>query len=152
MKKIALLLSALLLAALFSACGGPADPSGPESSAAESAVSESSAVKVDVNIAVLKGPTAMGLVGVMDSAEKGGTAGNYVFTVAGSADEITPKLIKGELDIAAVPANLASVLYNKTEGKIRVMAINTLGVLYIVDKGGEVAELSDLRGKSKAAG
>ena len=98
-----------------------------------------------VNVMALKGPTAMGMVQLMDSAEAGSVNGNsYTFTIAASADEVTPKLVQGEADIAAVPANLASVLYNNTEGQVQVLAINTLGVLYIVENGDSVQTVSDL--------
>ena len=89
-------------------------------------------------IAALKGPTAMGLVKLMQDAADGTVrraATTYDFTLAGSADEVTPALIKGELDMACVPANLAAVLYSKTEGAVEVLAVNTLGVLYIVENG-----------------
>ena len=83
---------------------------------------------VTLRLAALKGPTAMGLVKLMrDSEEAGADGSRYEFTLAGSADEVTPALIKGELDMACVPANLASVLYNKTEGQIVTLAVNTLG-------------------------
>lgn len=95
-----------------------------------------------VRVAALKGPTAMGMVQMMRDGE------GYEFTLAASADEVTPKLIKGEIDIAAVPANLASVLYNNTSGAVRVMAINTLGVLYIVERGETVQSVEDLRGRT----
>ncbi|MBE5802757.1 MAG: ABC transporter substrate-binding protein [Clostridiales bacterium] len=95
------------------------------------------------NVAALKGPTAMGLVKMMSDDSE-----SWNFTISAAPDEITPLLIKGELDIAAVPANLASVLYNKTEGKIKVLAINTLGVLYIVENGNSVQSIEDLRGKT----
>jgi NitT/TauT family transport system substrate-binding protein len=71
-----------------------------------------------------------------------------VFDLAGTADEISPLLIKGELDAACVPANLASVLYNKTKGEIVTLGINTLGVLYVVDKGERVQSFADLKGKT----
>ena len=97
-----------------------------------------------VRLAALKGPTAMGLVQLFDAH-----AGEYDVLIAGSADEVTPKLIQGEIDIAAVPVNLASVLYNRTEGAMQLIAINTLGVLYIVEKGGEaVQSLEDLKGRT----
>ncbi len=96
-----------------------------------------------IRIAGMKGPTSIGLVKIMDDND-----GEYEFSIHGSADEITPKLIQGELDMAAVPANLASVLYNKTEGQIRVLAVNTLGVVYIVSKGTEINSLDDLKGKT----
>src|SRR5690554_4630146 len=79
-----------------------------------------------IRIGGLKGPTTMGMVQLMDKAEAGTAANNYTFTIAASADELTPKLIKGELDIVAVPANLASVLYNNTDKEIKLLAINTL--------------------------
>jgi len=104
--------------------------------------------KVDINIAVLKGPTAMGMVKVMEDAAGNTTANNYNFIIAGAADEISTGLIKGDIDIAAIPCNLASVLYNKTEGKIKLAGINTLGVLYIVETGDTIKTVEDLRGKT----
>ena len=96
--------------------------------------------ETDVRVTALKGPTAMGMVELMNEAESGAVNGNaYDFTIAAAVDEVSPKLVKGETDIAAVPANLASVLYNNTEGQVEVLAVNTLGVLYIVE---------DLRGKT----
>lgn len=104
---------------------------------------------VDVNVMALKGPTAMGMVKFMEDADNGKiTSEDYNFSIAASADEVTPKLIQGEVDIAAVPANLASVLYNKTEGQVKVLAVNTLGVLYIVENGETVQSVEDLRGKT----
>ena len=124
------------------------------SSAAASAESEAgSASDVDTAdlgtaaVAALKGPTAMGMVKMMsDDAQSGQPT--FDFNIYASADEITPKLVQGELDIAAVPANLASVLYNNTEGQVQVLAINTLGVLYIVENGDTVQSVEDLRGKT----
>ena len=87
------------------------------------------------------------IAGLKGNAD-GNAANKYEFTIAGSADEITPKLNKGELDMAAIPANLASVLYNNTNGAIKVLAINTLGVLYIVEKGDTVKSVADLKGKT----
>lgn len=107
-----------------------------------------SASKKDVNIAVLKGATAIGMVSLMDSSDKGTASNNYKFEIHGTADEINTKLIKGELDMACVPCNVASVLYNKTEGKIQMAAINTLGVLYIVETGNSINSVSDLKGKT----
>ncbi len=96
------------------------------------------------NVAALKGPTAMGMVKLMNDQPD-----DYAFTIATAIDEITPKLVKGELDIAAVPANMASVLYNNTEGKIKVLAVHTLGVLYIVENGDSgVQSIADLKGRT----
>lgn len=94
-------------------------------------------------VGALKGPTAMGMVEMMDA-----NADAYAFTLAAAPDEVVPLLVKGELDIAAVPANLGSVLYNNTQGAVRVLAINTLGVLYIVERGDTVHSVADLKGRT----
>ena len=141
MKKIISLLLALALIFAFAACSGADDTSAPETSGEK-------ADPVTVRVASLKGPTSMGLVQLMEQAENGAFYDNYEFTVAGSADEITPKFIQGEFDIISVPANLASVLWNRTEGNIKVLAVNTLGVLYIVGKNAEITSFADLRGKT----
>ena len=104
---------------------------------------------VTVNVLAMKGPTAMGMVSLMDEAEAGAVNGNsYNFSILAATDEITPKLVQGEADIAAVPANLASVLYNNTQGGIQVIAINTLGVLYIVESGDSIQSAADLKGRT----
>jgi len=96
-------------------------------------------------VTALKGPTSMGMVKMM----KDDAGATYDFNILAAIDEITPKLVKGEVDIAAVPANLASVLYNNTQGQVKVIAINTLGVLYIVEHGAEnIQSLEDLRGRT----
>ena len=102
-----------------------------------------------MNVTALKGPTAMGMVQMMDDADNGKIdSENYQFTIAASIDEVTPAISQGETDIAAVPANVSSVLYNKLEGGVQVLAINTLGVLYIVENGDTVQSVADLRGKT----
>ena len=103
---------------------------------------------VDINIAVMTGPTAIGLTKVMSDAEEGTALNNYHFNVYGTADEVTTGLIKGDLDVACVPSNLASILYNKTKGEIVVGAINTLGVLYLVEEGNNIHSVEDLIGKT----
>lgn len=114
----------------------------------ESTAEETQPVAADINIAVMTGPTAIGLVKVMKDNEDGAAANNYNFQVFGEATEISTGLVKGELDVACVPCNLASVLYNKTEGGIVVAGINTLGVLYIVETGNSIQSVSDLAGKT----
>lgn len=105
------------------------------------------AATADTRIAALKGPTAMGMAPMILDSQKNESS-PYDFTLAGSADEITGPLIKGNLDVAAVPANLAAVLYNNTDGAIKVLAINTLGVLYIAERGDTIHTVSDLAGKT----
>ena len=101
-----------------------------------------------LRVIALKGPTAMGMVQVMDRTDNGDLKDQYAFTIAAAIDEVTPQIAQGNVDIAAVPANLASVLYNKTEGSIQALAINTLGVIYIVENGDTVHSVEDLRGKT----
>ena len=103
---------------------------------------------VEVKIGSLKGPTSMGLVYLMDQVEKGESANQYEFTMAAGADELLPSVISGDLDIVLVPANVASVLYNKTEGGVSVIDINTLGVLYMVSGNADIKEMADLAGKT----
>ena len=105
-----------------------------------------------VRLGGLKGPTSIGMVKLLDDAEQKLTKNEYAFTMAGSADELTPKLLKGELDILALPANLASVLYHNSDGAVQVIAVNTLGVLDIVEKGGDTVEsVADLKGQTISA-
>lgn len=101
-----------------------------------------------VRIAGLKGPTTMGLVNLLDMEQQGTAALDYDLQLYGTADEIVPRLIKGELDMAAIPANLAATLYQKTKGGIQVMAVNTLGVLYVVEKGDTIHSMADLAGRT----
>lgn len=157
-KKILSLCLTLLLLLSLAACGVITSDDGPTQvvtgssdqpdtqdvqPAEEPAPEREDAVQM--RVAALKGPTAMGLVDLMFTP---GAGRDYDFTLAGSADEVTPALIKGDLDIACVPANLASVLYNKTEGGIVCLAVNTLGVLYIVENGEELQSMENLRGRT----
>jgi NitT/TauT family transport system substrate-binding protein len=100
-----------------------------------------------VRIGSLKGPTSMGLVELMDQAEKGEAGADYEFTMAAAADEINAAFLKGDLDIVLIPANVASVLYNKTGGQAVVLDINTLGVLYLLESGETVQSAADLKGR-----
>lgn len=99
-----------------------------------------------LNVAALNGPTAMGLAELMEEARI--DEENYEFEIFGTPDEVVAELVGGKLDAAAIPCNLASVLYNKTEGKVRLAAINTLGVLYVVETGDSVQTVADLKGKT----
>lgn len=130
----------------LSACAGTQDEKDAQPSSDGDA---SQAEPITVRTSALKGPTAMGLVEFMSLADAGELSDNdYQFQIVASPDEVTPLISKGEVDIAAVPANLASVLYNKTEGGVRVIAINTLGVLYICELGDSVHNVADLKGKT----
>ena len=166
MKKLAsLLLSAAMLLGL-AACGGTSSSvtasseataseavsssaASSEAASSEAAAEENTLSTTDpVRIAGLKGPTTMGLVNLLPMQEDGTANLSYDLQLYGTADEIVPLLTKGELDMAAIPANLAATLYQKTEGAIQVMAVNTLGVLYVVEKGDTVQSVADLAGRT----
>lgn len=101
-----------------------------------------------VRVGSLKGPTSMGLVSLMEKAESGNTASNYEFTMVTAADELLGKVAGGDLDIALIPANVANVLYNRTQGGISVLDINTLGVLYVVSSDDSIQSIADLKGRT----
>ena len=101
-----------------------------------------------IRVASLKGPTSLGLLFLMDKANKGETANTYEFRMATGADEILPLMVKGDLDIALIPANVASILYHKTQGGVEVIDINTLGVLYMVSGEDGLTDFTDLKGKT----
>lgn len=167
MKKSSILASLLALA-LLTACGSEPAPATtstpdagtstttPDTSTEDTATPEDgetpeepAADPVDVTVLAMAGPTAMGMVHMMDQADSGTlTSNNYDFSILTAIDEVTPQIVSGGAGIAAVPANVASVLYNNTEGGVQVLAINTLGVLYIVESGESVTSIQDLEGKT----
>lgn len=132
-RSLAYLFALLMLLSLFASCG---ETQAPEED-------------VTLRLGGLKGPTSMGMVKLLDDAENGLTENDYDFTMAAAADELTPKLLKGELDILAVPANLGAVLYKNSNGAVKTAAINTLGVIYVVENGGEeIKSMADLKGQT----
>lgn len=153
-KKLMSAVAAAALCVSLAACGATATseaaaeatatpaPAVTEAPAEETAIAETA--DGALRVAGLKGPTTMGLVNLM----AGEDAADYDFEMYGKADEIVPQLVKGELDAAAVPANLAATLYQKTNGAIEVACINTLGVLYVVENGETVNSVEDLKGKT----
>ena len=151
-KKVLSAVLALAMAASLAACGGAAAVSSTEPASEPAATeapaesTETAAETAGIRIAGLKGPTTMGLVNLIAQAEAGQTAQDYAFTMYGAADELVPLLVKGELDAAAIPANLAATLYQKTGGALEVACINTLGVLYVVELGNNIQSVEDLKG------
>ena len=150
-KGILAAVTAAALCISLAACGASTSSSeatataesAPASTVAEATASPETAAE-GLRVAGLKGPTTMGLVNLMESEE----GANYTFSMYGAADEIVPLLVKGELDAAAVPANLAATLYQKTQGQVEVACVNMLGVLYIVENGDTVQSVADLKGQT----
>ena len=129
MKKFTALLCILaMLTAMFAVTASAEDP---------------------VRLGAMTGPTGMGMVKVFRDADNSESRNPYTYSIMGAADELTPLVLQGELDIVSVPANLASTLYNKTEGGVRVLAVNVLGVLYIGEfNTEELNSVADLKGKT----
>jgi NitT/TauT family transport system substrate-binding protein len=140
MKKLISILLTLVLLFSFAGC-------------AKNAVDESAPEKVNLkevkaNVFGIAGPTGIGLAKLMKDAKAGNGSLDYNIQLAASNDEIVAKITNKEADIAAVATNLASTLYNKTNGGVKVLAVNTLGVLNVVTKGVEVKTIADLKGKT----
>ncbi|WP_040220022.1 ABC transporter substrate-binding protein [Collinsella bouchesdurhonensis] len=136
-----------IMSIALTGCGAAGTAAGTKGSTADSAASNSS---TSVRVASLKGPTTIGLVHFMDQAasKDSDLANSYSFTLSTAADEVLPSLIKGDIDIALIPANAASVVYNKTKGGITCLDVNTLGVLSVVTGDTSVTSLKDLAGKT----
>ena len=129
MKKIvSLVLAALMLAAVFAFAG----------------CNKQAKDDTTLRIAALKGPTGMGMAPLMDKE----TYPNYEISIGSDPSAVTSSFIAGEYDIAAVPVNVAAVLYNKLEGDVVMLGINTLGVLYVLENGEEIKSMADLSGKT----
>lgn len=168
-RMIAFVLIAAVTAVVFSACAAGTDTAQTttaapvtQESTTEATTETSTEVTTEtetastdepaetpevIRVAALKGPTGMGIAHMVNEYDSGNIDQNYEFSFAGAPDELTAGLISGQLDIAALPTNVASVLYNKTEGEIQLLAINTLGVLYVLEAGDSVQGIEDLSGK-----
>ena len=154
MKKLLSLILAIILVLSMAACSTETSepetevPSEPESTFEPEEPAEPAFEGAEVKVGMLKGPTGMGAAWLMEQDAQGLTLNDYEFTVAGAPDELTGQLIQGGLDIAAIPTNAISTLYNKTEGKIVCLGVNTLGVLYILENGESISSIKDLDGKT----
>ena len=139
-KSIVSLLLALTLALSLTACGSQAntEPEQPDDTP----------TTAEVNLYVLSGPTGIGAMNLWAAADAGETENTYHITMSGANDEVVAAISKGEADIAAVATNMAAALYNKTEGGVTVLAVNTLGVLSLLGNGQEAASIADLAGKT----
>ena len=133
-KKISALIIAVIMLLSFASCTiGDKTPK---------------ATNTQINITMLKGPTGIGAVKLMSDSDAGNTLNKYTFSLSSDPTDISGGIVNGSIDIAACPLNLASVLYKKTNGNVQMLAINTLGTLYIVSKDPTITKLADLEGKT----
>ena len=139
-KILSVVLSALLLFSLVGCGNTNTESSIPETPAEQ--------VRINMSVACLKGPTGVGMTRLMQLSDENETAYKYTFTVASAPDEISGKILTGEINIASVPTNLAAKLYKKSEGKIVMLAVNTLSVLSIIENGDTIKSMADLKGKT----
>ena len=160
-KTLSLLLAAALGMSMLTGCSAkPTETTAAQTTvAAETTAAETTtaapettaaepAEEVVIRVGGLKGPTTMGLVKLMDDDANGTSANDYEFTMVTAADELTALVAGGKVDIALLPANVASVLYNKTGGNVAVIDINTLGVLYLVSGDTSISSVDQLKGKT----
>ena len=138
-KSVVSLLLAVALAFTLAGCGTKEEPAADDSDELTPA---------EVNLYVLSGPTGIGAMNLWAAADAGETANTYHITMPGANDEVVAALSNGQADIAAVATNLAATLYNKTDGGVTVLAVNTLGVLSLLGNGREAASIADLAGRT----
>ena len=151
--SLVLTLCLLLTAgAVLTACGGPdtpAETTGPVDNGTTTETTPEVTAKTAVNFMVLNGTTGFGIAPLMDKNSKGEAANDYKFSVETDASNITAALINGSVDMAALPTNAAANINAKKPGTVQVVAVNTLGVLYLMTSEGEtITSMEDLRGKT----
>lgn len=166
-KLISILMIFALMAGMLAGCGNEAASSAAASESistadaaesipasepeAESAAEQAAYVPVDVRVGAIKGPTGIGMVKLMEDNAQGNAANNYDFTLVGEAAEVVTKIIAGEYDIACMPTNSAAIVYQKTQGAVKLLALNTAGVLYLMQNTTEeeaITDWQDLKGKT----
>lgn len=162
-KQLSLLLCGALMVSALAGCGGGKDASSASGSASDSqsgsvsSGASSSDSYVLPNVMVLSGPTGVGAAKLMADNEAvtpeavaNGEASPVINTATVEADNqaVSSALINGDVDIAAVATNVAASLSAKSEGAVQVLAVNTLGVLYILEKGNSVQSMADLEGRT----
>lgn len=151
MKKfISILLIITMLTALM-ACGTTTSSNDDSDTASDTTIDtaiDSASEGLALKVLTLKGPTGIGMTKIMEDCEQGTSKVNCDFTIASSPDEIKGNIIQGDFDIAAVPSNLAAVLYSKNPETVRIAAINVYSVLYILENGNTITSINDLEGKT----
>lgn len=148
-KKLSVVLALILALSLLAACSdGVGETASPSATATQTAAATPEATEPPafdennpLSVATLAGPTGMGMIRLFDDPA-------YEVGLYTSPDQITTKVISGEVSVAAVPSNVAAVLYNRLGGGIKIAAVTTMGVLYILENGDTVSSVADLSGKT----
>lgn len=143
MKKLMAILTAALLLLSFAACGKQ-----PAADTTTTTTTAAPAEKTKINVCGIKGPTGVGFANLWKAQEDGTAQNDYTFSLVSVPADAGNRVVTGEADIAAVPTNLAAALYKKTGGKVQILAVNTLGVLHIMENGDTVKTIADLKGKT----
>jgi NitT/TauT family transport system substrate-binding protein len=150
MKRIVSLLLALMMVLAFAACGG--ETAKPETNQGNPETGSTQTPPVDdvtVRVAVLSGSTGIGMAKLMDDIATNKASGNYKVDIIAEPNEVVAGVKAGKYDVAALPVNVAAKLYKMTEGNVQVAALNTLGVLHILENGSNtIASIKDLKGKT----
>lgn len=134
MKKVLSVILAIALILSFSACAKQEETTPVE--------------KTNITIGAIKGPTGVGFANLMEENANKSASNNYNFTLFTSPEEIGAKLVKNELNIAALPTNVVANLNKKTNGKVKMLALNTFGNMSIIEKGDSIKSIKDLKGKT----
>ncbi len=136
--KMLSIVTALIMSISLAGCSAPDVKTEPEANVP----------KPVLKVAALKGPTGMGMAKLMDDDAKENADIDYEFSILDAPDELVGKIVNKEVDIAALPTNLALTLYNKTKGEVQILAVNALGSVYVLENGNSVNSVADLKGKS----
>lgn len=154
MKNLSILVLIIALSLSIVACTQEKDTSTNEAVAADEVKEETTAEETEItpeeislNVAGLKGPTSMGMIQLIDGY-KANEYATFNYQIASDPKKLVGQLVQGKLDIAAVPTNLASIIYNKTKGNYKLVNINTLNVIYVLTNGEEINSIDDLKGKT----
>lgn len=150
-RLIALAIAMILCVGLFASCSTEDGQTEKTTTDAETTTAPETTAELSqdpVRAYALQGPTGMGFAKLMQDSADGKAALSYEFQLAASADEFTGEIIQGNFEIAAVPTNLAAVLYARTEGAVSVAAVNTMGVLHLLENGDTIQSIEDLEGKT----
>lgn len=151
MKKRLLALACAALLALGGLVGcqaGPADSEESKGSSSASSTTSQPSQKTTLRVAAIQGPTGIGLANLMEKNSHKLTQNDYQFEVFSSPEEVKALILNGDVDIASVPTNVAAALFNKTEGALQMLALNTGCVLTLMENGTRIKSIADLKGKT----